>query len=121
MEILDWNFIVKLLISSGVGLALLKWAGPILLRQVVRDSITDVLEVLDNHEGRLNKNDLTIQTHSLQMSKIDSTIVGLERDREMIKDIHADVKKMIEDFSSVKITVAVLKDRWDGKDRRTNA
>lgn len=122
MEQIDWNFVIKLVISSGVGLALLKWAAPILLRQVIKDTIQeDVLDVLEDHNDRVGKNELSIQTHSLQMAKMTSAINSLERDREMIREIHTDVKKMIEDFGSVKISVAVLQDRWDGIDRRNNA
>lgn len=121
MDKVDWNFIIKLIISSGVGLALLRWAGPVLLRQIVRDAISDVLKTLETHDERLGKNELGIQAHSLQMSKIESTIVSLERDRELIKDIHADVKQIVNEFGSIKIAVAVLQDRWDGKDRRHNA
>lgn len=122
MEPIDWNFVIKLLISSGVGLALLKWAAPILLRQVIRDTIRkDVLDVLDDHNSRLQKNELSVQTHSLQMSKITSNIDGLMRDREMLKEIHTDVKKIVDEFSTVKTNVAVLQDRWNGINRRTDA
>lgn len=122
MNPIDWNFFLKLLISSGVGLALLKWAAPILLRQVIRDTIkNDVLEVLDDHKDRLSKIELTTSTQSLQMSKLTSTIDGLIRDREMIKEIHTDVKKIVQEFGVVKIDVAVLQDRWNGIDRRNNA
>lgn len=118
---LDWNYVIRLFISSGVGLALMRWVGPIVLKQVIKDIIKpDVIDVLEDHADRIAKNELGIQTQSLQMSKIESAINILQRDREMIIEIHSDVKSIRKDFNTINTSVAILQDRWDGINRRSN-
>jgi len=91
------------------------------------EEIDSTINQADNNDGRLKAVEQAIIVHSTEISELDNAMGDMPRWIDAVERLDGTLGKLGEEFSEfrkelgkVSQDVAVMKDRWDGQERRRN-